>query len=117
MTTAHKLLGATTIGGGGVLGRGWQWRELKEANKPPSQPKYTKMAKKAVSCTFWLKICQKRNFSLKITLQDILPRCFLRNTLILKFFITLSIVELYLFKVSGFIYASTILIRVKVTGT
>jgi hypothetical protein len=37
----------------------------------------------------------------KIHSQDV----FLRNTLILKIFITQGIVELYLFKVSGVIYA------------
>jgi hypothetical protein len=39
---APKLLGALTIGGGSARSRGWWWRELKEANKPPSWPKYTK---------------------------------------------------------------------------
>jgi hypothetical protein len=45
MKAAHKLLGVPTIRGGGYPGRGWRWRELKEVNKYPSQPKYTKMAK------------------------------------------------------------------------
>ncbi len=35
--------------------RGWWWKKLKVANKPPFQPKYTKTVKK--SCTFWLKNC------------------------------------------------------------
>jgi hypothetical protein len=32
---AQKLLGAPTNGGGKCPGRGWWWRELKEANKSP----------------------------------------------------------------------------------
>jgi hypothetical protein len=44
---AQKLLGAPTIfWWGEYLGRGWWWRELQEANKPPSRPKYTKTAPK-----------------------------------------------------------------------
>jgi hypothetical protein len=31
----HKLLGVLTIWGEEHLGRGWGWRELKEANNPP----------------------------------------------------------------------------------
>ncbi len=41
-------------------GRGWWWRELKQANKPPCWLKHTKMAPKTGgSHTFWLKNRQK----------------------------------------------------------
>ncbi len=44
---AQKLRDALAIGGGGECpGRGWWWRVLKEANKPPCRPKYTKKALK-----------------------------------------------------------------------
>jgi hypothetical protein len=69
MKTAHKLLGATTIGGGGgeCPGRGWRWRELKEANKPLSQPKYTKMAKnKQFPALFGLKFGKNTTFHSKV---------------------------------------------------
>jgi hypothetical protein len=39
---AQKLISAPAFGRGECLARGWWWRELKEANKPPRRPKYTK---------------------------------------------------------------------------
>jgi hypothetical protein len=66
---------------------------------------YRNDEKRMVSHTFWLLNCQKRRFSLKSTEQDILLRRFWRNKLIFELFVTLGIVELYLFKVLKVIYA------------
>ncbi len=73
---------------GGVPRQGVVVEGVKGVKYAPMPPKiYKNRKKQAVSCTFWLINCQKCRFSLKITQQDILPRCFLRNTSILKFFI------------------------------
>jgi hypothetical protein len=86
---APELLGAPTIGGGSARFGGGGGGGHTSQISLPSHPKYTKMAKKqAVLRTFWLINCQKCRFSLKSTLQDILMRCFLRNTSILNLFIT-----------------------------
>jgi hypothetical protein len=61
---------------GGVPGRGWWWRELKEANKPPAD---RKIAKTALKTPFF---AQKY-------LTRYAPKMFLRNTLILNFFLLL----------------------------
>jgi hypothetical protein len=58
---------------------------VKYALMPPGMYKNGK--KLAVSSTFWLINHRERCFSLISTLQDILPRRFLRNTLILKIFV------------------------------
>jgi hypothetical protein len=59
--------------------------EVKGGKEAPSRPKYTKKGRKqAVSHTSWLK---NAVFCLKV-LNKILPRCFLRNTLNLKVFVT-----------------------------
>jgi hypothetical protein len=46
MKGAQKWLGAQTIGWVEYPGKGWWWRELKESNKPPCCPEYTKTAPK-----------------------------------------------------------------------
>jgi hypothetical protein len=48
--------------------RGWWWRELKEANKPPCRPKYTKKQhqKLAVTTLFGLKIAEYTVFRSKV---------------------------------------------------
>jgi hypothetical protein len=79
MWAAPELLGAPTIGGGGARsGGGGGALEVKLASKPPEI--YEKGKKRAVSHTFCLINHPKRRFLLKSTLQDILTRCFLRNT-------------------------------------
>jgi hypothetical protein len=90
---------------GGVPGQGVAVEGVKGVKHTPMPPEIYENCiykKQAVSHIFWL---IKRHFLLKSTEQDILPRRFLRNTSILKFFITEANVELYLFKVSEVLYA------------
>jgi hypothetical protein len=89
MRAAPELLGVPTMGGGSARPRGGGGESNRSEISLSCCLKYTKTVKKwAVSCTFWLINHPKRCFSIKITLQDIIPRYFLRNTSILNFFTT-----------------------------
>ncbi len=85
MKAAQKLLGVLTIGRGSAWAGGWWLRELKEANKPPSQPKYTKMAPKTGGLID-LKIAENVVFAQKYLRRYILLRCFLRKLINFKIF-------------------------------
>ncbi len=85
MRVAQKLPGVQTFGresaqaGGSGGGR----QRSQYAPMPPRM--YENGKKPAIMRIFWLINCRKQCFSLKSTEQDILPRCFLRNALILFF--------------------------------
>jgi hypothetical protein len=63
-------------------GKGWWWRELKEANKPPCWTKYTKTApkKRNFPALFGLKIIKNGIFCSKY-LISYTPKTFLRKIL------------------------------------
>jgi hypothetical protein len=84
---AQKLLGVPTIGGRSAWAGGWR-RELKEANKPSSWPKYTKTALKTsgLPTLIDLKIAENTIFCSKYFIRYS-SQMFLRNTLILKFWL------------------------------
>jgi hypothetical protein len=68
MSMVQNVLGAPTIGSGGMPGKGLGWWELKEANKPPSCSKYMKTAPKAGDFHYlWTKKSPKMPYFLKIT--------------------------------------------------
>jgi hypothetical protein len=71
----------------------------------PSCPECTKKAQKWRFPTLTDLKMLKMPFLLKSSYQNILLRCFLRNILFKKFFVTSGVVELYLFKVLEVIYA------------
>jgi hypothetical protein len=78
MKAAEKLFGELTIGMGSALGRGWWWREFKEANKP--QVSCTKMVTKTGSFQhFWDYISPKTPFFSQKDLLRYAPKMFLRN--------------------------------------
>jgi hypothetical protein len=57
---------------------------------------YENSAKTAGFALIALQIAENAVFLLKSTSQNILPTCFLRNTLILKFFVSQGVVELHI---------------------
>jgi hypothetical protein len=55
---------------GECLGRGWWWRELKEANKPPAgQNKQKRHRKQLISCLLGLKIAYPPFFAQKYLIR------------------------------------------------
>ncbi len=59
------------LAGGECPDRGLWWRELKEANKPSSWPKYTKMVSKTASFQYFFGIlnCRKHLFAQKCLIR------------------------------------------------
>ncbi len=71
---------------GGIRGQGvCGWRELKEANKPPRRPKYTKMAPKMVGFPHFLTKLPKTPFFTQKYIIRYTPKMFLRKKWILNF--------------------------------
>ncbi len=101
MKAAHKQLGCTDYWRGECLGRGSQWRELKEANKPPSWPKYTKLAPKMGGFLYFQPAkSPKMSFFAKKYLIRYTPKTFFEEYINFKTFHYQGVVELNLFKVS-----------------
>jgi hypothetical protein len=81
---AQELLGAPTFGEGSARPKGGCGGSQRSQISLQSCPKYTKTAeKRPVSHTYFCKTPKTPLFT-KIYLKNILPRRFLRNTLILK---------------------------------
>jgi hypothetical protein len=87
MRAAPELLGAPTIGRGTRVGDGGS---LRSQISLPSCPKYTKSAKKGGFTQFLADKLPKKKlpFFVQKYLKRYIPETFLRNTSILKFFIT-----------------------------
>jgi hypothetical protein len=86
---AKKLLSVLTFGGGSARAGGGCGGSQRSQICPHAAGKVRKQQKKTGGFTHFLAYkSPKTPFSLKSTLQDILLRRFLRNTLILKFFFT-----------------------------
>jgi hypothetical protein len=85
---------------GEFLGRGWGWRELKEANKHPSHLKCLKTASKTHLLT--LKNAENAYFTQNCLIRYTL-KMFLRHRT-LTFCVTSGYVELYLCRVLGVTY-------------
>jgi hypothetical protein len=101
---SQEQISAPTIGresaGEGVVAEG-----VKKSNKSSKLPKMYKNGVKTAGFTrFFTYKRRKYRFLLKSTEQNILLMHFLRNTFISNFFVTLGVVELYLFNFSEVIY-------------
>ncbi len=92
---SQKLLGAPTIARVSARSGGCWWRELKVANQPAEINKNGAKNGQIPTLSV-LKLLKTPFFSQKYLIRySRLPRNYLRNTLILRFFVTLGIVELY----------------------
>ncbi len=84
---APELLDEPNIGGGSALPGGGGGGSQRNQKSLPSRPECTKTAKKQpVFHTYWLKKTPKSLFLLKSTLQNILPRRFLRIVILILIF-------------------------------
>jgi hypothetical protein len=79
---------------------------MKEANKPPAGRNIPKrLCKRVISHTFWLRNRRKRRFLTQKYLIRYTPKMFFEEYIIFKKIVTKGVVELYLFKILGVIYA------------
>jgi hypothetical protein len=96
----QKLCGVPTIGRGSAWPVGGSGGSQRSHISLPSRPECTKWRQNSLfPALIDLKNAKNAIFTLKF-LTKYTPKTFLRNTLILNFFVTKGVVELYLFKVS-----------------